>query len=313
MTACPDHNATIPDDGSWRRLYPFASHYLPVGPHRMHYVDERPAAGTDADEVLLMVHGNPTWSFHWRALIKALRGRYRVVAPDHLGCGLSDQPAAHPARLADHIHNLGLLVDGLDLRRVTLIAHDWGGAIGLGAALADLNRFVRFVLLNTGAYPPWFVPRRIRLGRTPVLGRVAIQGLNLFLRAALRMAVVDRRALTADIRAGYLAPYDSWRHRQAIYDFVEDIPLRPAHPTYQTLAEIESGLRRLAGRPCLLVWGMADWCFTPACLDRFRDLLPHAEVQRIEAAGHWVVEDAGPAVLTRLETFLAANPVAPDA
>jgi cis-3-alkyl-4-acyloxetan-2-one decarboxylase len=293
----------VPD---WRAAYPFAGQYLRVAGRAMHYVDESPDKSSGvADGVLLMVHGNPTWSFHWRELIKAWQGQFRVIAPDHLGCGISDLPEGHPVRLADRIAHLIQLIETLDLRHITLVAHDWGGAIGLGAALATADRFERIVLFNTGAFPPWFIPWRIRLARLPLLGRLAVQGPNLFLRAALQLALANPRVLTPESRAGYLAPYNSWHRRQAIYDFVVDIPRSPRHPTYATLAEIEAGLARLSDRPLLLVWGMRDWCFTPACLDRFRELLPHAEVHPIETAGHWVVEDARAEVIDRVGTFLS--------
>ena len=304
-----DEPAATSDTREWRSLYPFASHYLSIGGHRVHYLDEGPASG-DVAETLLMVHGNPTWSFHWRELIGAWRDRYRLVAPDHLGCGLSDKPRHGPYRLADHVDNLVQLVEKLDLHNVTLVAHDWGGAIGLGTALALPKRFARFVLLNTGAFPPWFIPWRIRVCRTPLLGRLAVQGLNLFVRAALRMTMVHRDRLTPAVRAGYLAPYDSWGHRLAIYNFVQDIPLSPGHPTHATLANIEAGLPELADRPFQLIWGMQDWCFTPACLEKFVELLPEAEVHRLDDAAHWVVEDAPATVIDLVEKFLQASPIA---
>ena len=139
-----------------------------------------------------MVHGNPTWSFYWRRLIRAFCDRFRAVVPDHLGCGLSDKPQQYPYCLQTHIDNLVSLIDQLDLQQVTLLGHDWGGPIGLGAALTRPERFWRFVLFNTGAFPPPYIPWRIRICRMPLLGCMAVHGLNLFSRAALRMAVADR-------------------------------------------------------------------------------------------------------------------------
>src|SRR5690242_15632204 len=137
---------------------------------RLHYIAQR---DKQAARTLLFVHGNPTWSFHWRRLIERLQGQYRCVAPDHLGCGLSDlQP--HPLRLADHIANVRRLVEALDLKRITLVAQDWGGAIGLGTLLEERARFERIVLFNTGAFRPWFIPFRIRVCRWPVVGRLAV-------------------------------------------------------------------------------------------------------------------------------------------
>lgn len=270
----------------------------------MHYVDED-ARGNNG-QTLLFVHGNPTWSFHWRRLIAANQNNFRCVAPDHLGCGLSDlQP--RPLRLADHIDNLVRLVESLDLRRITLVAQDWGGAIGLGAALRLSDRFERIVLFNTGAFRPWFIPWRIRVCRTPILGRLAVQGANAFSLAALRMTLNRTARLDPAVAAGYLAPYDSWTRRAAVYQFVKDIPLSATHPTWHTLGKIEDRLGDLAYLPQLLIWGMRDWCFTPECLDRFTAVWPHAEVHRLSDVGHWVVEDAPEYAERLLNDFLGTK------
>ncbi len=272
----------------WRALYPFASHWLLIEQRRLHYVDEGPK---DAAHTLLFVHGNPTWSFHWRRLIERFRGEYRCVALDHFGCGLSElQP--RPLRLADHIENVRRLMGALDLRNMTLVAQDWGGAIGLGALLAERERFERIVLFNTGAFRPWFIPWRIRVCRTPIVGRLALQGANAFSRAALRMTLSRKPRLAPEVEAGYLYPYNSWARRAAVYQFVQDIPSSPSHSTWQTLEEIERALTQLAELPKLLVWGERDWCFTTECLDRFLQDWPSAEVVRLPDVGHWVVEDA---------------------
>jgi pimeloyl-ACP methyl ester carboxylesterase len=271
-----------------RALCPFKSHWLDLDGSRLHYLDEGPAA---AERTLLFVHGNPTWSFHWRRLIARFRGENRCVAMDHLGCGLSDRQP-RPLRLADHIANVCRLVESLDLRRITLVAQDWGGAIGLGALLAERERFEQIVLFNTGAFRPWFIPRRIRVCRMPVVGKLAVQGGNAFSRAALTMTLARRRRLDPAVAAGYLAPYDSWLRRAAVYQFVKDIPLSANHPTWQTLGAIEDQLPKLADMPSLLVWGERDWCFTTECLDRFAAAWPQAEVRRLPDVGHWVLEDA---------------------
>jgi pimeloyl-ACP methyl ester carboxylesterase len=285
----------------WRALYPFEPHWFDVAGARIHYIDE--SDGDASQRVLLFVHGNPTWSFHWRRLILAQRNGFRCVAPDHLGCGLSGlQP--RPLRLADHIDNLVALVESLDLHRVTLVAQDWGGAIGLGALLRLRPRFERIVLFNTGAFRPWFIPWRIRVCRTPLLGPLALQGANAFSRAALKMTLARKRQLEPAVAAGYLAPYNTWQRRAAVKQFVDDIPLSPRHPTWATLGGIEDRLRDLADMPALLAWGMRDWCFTPECLDRFVAAWPQAETHRLDDVGHWVVEDAPEDAVTLLENFL---------
>jgi haloalkane dehalogenase len=293
---------TLDDRAPWRAHYPFASQTLEIAGRRMHYLDE------GEGPVLLLSHGNPTWSFHWRKVILALRDRYRLIAPDHLGCGLSDR--GETFCLAEHIEHLRQLVEMLDLKDITLLAQDWGGAIGLGAALKHSDRFGRFVLFNTGAFRPWFIPWRIRVCRFPLLGRLAVQGGNLFARAALRMTMAAPDRLSADERAGCLAPYDSWSSRAAIYRFVEDIPTGPRHRTWRTLGDIEDRLPEFADRPVQLIWGMQDWCFTPECLDKFIELWPNANVERLPAAGHWVIEDQPEHVIAVVEEFLQSHPLA---
>jgi haloalkane dehalogenase len=304
----------------WRQLYPFESHWHEPGSGygRMHYLDEGPLHSSNGKnpETLLFVHGNPTWSFHWRRLIAGLRPRFRCIAPDHLGCGLSDKPQRF-FKLDDHIENLSHLIETLQLERLTLIAQDWGGAIGLGALLRMRDRLERIVLFNTGAFPPRYIPWRIRACRMPVLGRITVQGANAFSRAALRMTLARRSRLAPDVEAGYLAPYNCWANRCAVYGFVKDIPNTreplfsdliidslPEASTWGRLAVIEQGLRSLADRPSCLIWGMRDWCFRPDCLERFIEAWPQAEVHRLADVGHWVVEDAPEESLALVEQFL---------
>jgi haloalkane dehalogenase len=295
------------DIPAWRALYPFASHWHGTPGGRLHYLEESPL--TDSQGTLLFVHGNPTWSFHWRRLIAALRSQYRCVAPDHLGCGLSDKPSSY-LTLEHHIENLCSLVDLLDLRDVTLIAQDWGGAIGLGAMLQMPERLQRIILFNTGAHPPRHIPWRIRACRIPILGQLAVRGANAFSLAALRMTLARIPRLEPAVATGCLAPYDSWAHRRAVYGFVRDIPGSPRHPTWQALANIERQLPSLADRPALLVWGLRDWCFRPDCLARFIEAWPHAEFHRLSDVGHWVVEDAADEVLSYIQRFLSTTDLA---
>ena len=165
----------------------------------------------------------------------------------------------------------------------------------------------RVFLFNTGAFPPWYIPKRIGICKTPLVGRFALQGLNLFSRAALRMTISETKRLDSDIRAGYLAPYNSWRNRRAVYEFVADIPRSSRHPTWNTLQEIDSRLPELSQLPIRLVWGMQDWCFTLECLDRFLEHWPAAESIRLPNVGHWVVEDAPEESLDQLRDFLGAD------
>jgi len=279
-------------------LYPFASHFVNLDGHRMHYLDEGDGS------VVLMLHGNPSWSFYYRDLIKGLRDRYRVVVPDHVGCGLSDKPQDYSYRLATHISNVERLVDHLQLGDVTLAVHDWGGASGFGLAVRRYDLFRRFVVFNTAAFPGGRMPWRIGVCRIPVLGALAVRGLNGFAGGATFMACANRERMTPAVKRGYLLPYDSYVHRVAVHRFVQDIPTRPWHASYDTLADIGAGLSALRDRPMTIFWGMKDFCFTPKFLDEWIARFPEAEVHRFADAGHYVVEDAHERILPALNTFL---------
>ncbi len=289
----------------WQDVYQFPTQRFAVAgehvaPAEMSAVVTRanPAAASD----VLMVHGNPTWSYYYHPLIERLQSQFRCIAPDHVGCGLSEKPIDYAYTLDQHIANLVQLIDQVDLQRAVLVAHDWGGAIGLGALLARPHRFRGIVLLNTAAFPPPFFPWRIRACRIPFIGRWAVQRLNLFARAAINMATELPAGLPKIDQAGLLAPYDSWEHRTAIYRFVADIPTHPSQPTWQTLARIERELKSLTN-PKRLIWGMKDWCFRPECLDRFLEIWPDAQATRIANAGHYVMLDAREQVSTEIQHF----------
>ncbi len=282
---------------SWHDEYPFKSHYLEADGYRYHFLDEG-----EGDPVL-MVHGNPTWSFYWRRLVLALSPRQRAIAVDHLGCGLSDKPLDYPYRLEDHVANLAGLVQTLDLQNITLVVHDWGGPIGLSAALQLQERIGRLVILNTGAFPPPSIPLRIRCCRIPLLGNFMVRRLNLFARLALKMAT-HRKQLSKPARDGLLSPYDSYANRIAIARFIEQIPSSPGHPNWQLLCSLEKQLQGLSNIPTHIIWGMKDWCFTPHCLDRLMEIFPHADVTRLEDVGHYVMEENPDRVIQLVSEFL---------
>jgi haloalkane dehalogenase len=286
------------DRRGFENEYPFVSKWFQTAGGIQHYIDE------GSGPPLLMVHGNPTWSFAWRRLVTALRDRFRVIAIDHLGCGFSQKPADRSLyTLQHHINRLSHLVQLLDLQHITLFGHDWGGAIGMGCAASLPARFDRFVLMNTGAFRSQAIPLRIAVCRIPLAGELGVRGLNLFSRAALSMAVV--RPLSSAARAGYLAPYNSWANRIAVHEFVQDIPLSPRHRSYAALSAVEQGLEQFKNHPLQLIWGLQDWCFTPSeFLEGFRARFPQADVLRLPDAGHYVFEDAPNELLVQVQRFL---------
>jgi haloalkane dehalogenase len=285
------------------RLYPFAPRsFRTPGGARMSYLDEGPRS----DEAVLMLHGNPTWSFYFRELVRDLSPRLRCVVPDHIGMGLSDKPPGYDYRLAARIADVAALVTSLGLKRVHLVVHDWGGAIGCGWATEHVETTGRIVLLNTAAFPSARVPARIRLCRAPVFGELLVRGLNGFAGPAAWLAMHARR-LTPDERRGYLFPYDSWAHRIGVHRFVRDIPLESDHPSRARLEAIARGLPLLGPRPKLIVWGGRDFCFDRHFLARWRELYPHADVDLLPEAGHYVLEDGGGDARRRIGRFLQSS------
>jgi len=264
----------------------------------MHFLDEGPPEAP----VLLCLHGNPTWSFYWRAIIKAFSPRFRVIVPDHIGCGLSDKPQAWPYRLEGHIENLTRLVEHLDLNEVNLLLHDWGGAIGMGLATQQPKRFRAFLLSNTAAFLSKRIPASIASVKLPLFGALSVRGLNAFARAATFRAV--SKPLSPVAKAGLLWPYHSWRSRIATLRFVEDIPLSPKHPSHDTLAKIDAGLVKLREKRMIFCWGEDDFCFTLHFLEEWRRRFPQAEVHSWPGVGHYVMEDAPQKMIEATESLL---------
>jgi len=288
---------------SWRSQYPFASHFLTRGSHHYHYLDE----GDPAAPPLLMLHGNPTWSFYYRHLIPGLSKTHRVIVPDHIGCGLSDKPQNYAYTLENHIRNLEALIEHLGLQKPSIVMHDWGGIIGMGYATRHPENISRLIVLNTGAFhvKPRAIPLSIHFCRLPVIGQLAVQGLNAFAGLATFFAVTRRDRMTKTVRSGYLAPYNSWQNRIAVHRFIRDIPFSPSHVSYPVLDRIDTGLERLKDHPMLIVWGGKDFVFNVKnFLSVWKQRFPQADVCLLEDAGHYVVEDAHERMLPRMLEFL---------
>ncbi len=288
-------------------LFPFTPHYLDIDGQRMHYVDE------GEGEVVLMLHGNPSWSFLYRDLIRELKPDHRAVAPDHIGCGRSDKPddGAYEYTLASRVADLSRLVEELDLRNITLVVHDWGGMIGMAWATEHADRVARLVVLNTAAFPlppGKRFPAALALARVPGLGALLVMGANAFSRGAVRRCVT-RRPMSDEVAAGYLEPYDSWAHRIAIHRFVQDIPLRPGDRAYEILQRTADELDRLVDIPLLICWGEMDFVFDGYFLDEWKRRFPAADVHRFPDCGHYVLEDAGEAIVPLVRRFLEAHPL----
>lgn len=287
----------------FKDIYPFKTNFLKLDSLNYHYLDE------GEGDPLLMLHGNPTWSFYYRSLIRGLKHQNRCVVPDHMGCGLSDKPQDYPYTLETHIQNVEALVDHLKLDNITLVVHDWGGAIGMGFATRHPEKIKRLIIFNTAAFISNRIPWSINICRNSVIGPIAIQGLNAFSRVALIRASKVPGRMVGKVREGYLAPYQTPEDRIGQLRFVQDIPMTPDVASYPVVQKIESGLAQFKNHPALIIWGLKDFCFTEHYLERWKMIFPDAEVQALKKAGHYVVEDAYEEILPNVIRFLKKYPI----
>ena len=295
--------------------YPFVPNRLQVRPGiAMSFLDEGPRDGeVAAPEVVVMLHGNPSWSFYWRHLVSALSDKYRCIVPDHVGMGLSDKPddAQYEYTLQSRIDDLDALLQHLGIDGpVTLALHDWGGAIGFGWALRDPARVKRLVVTNTAAFPLPMAkrfPKRIAMGRDSRLGGWLIRRFNLFARGAARLGT--ERRLPADVRAAYAGVYDGWDDAISTLRFMQDIPLGEGDCAWPLLKAMEAALPGYADRPAFIGWGLKDFVFDRHFLDGFRAALPNAEVHAFADANHYVLEDKHEVLVPAIRAFLDRHPL----
>ena len=268
---------------------------------KMNYIDE------GRGDPIVCVHGNPTWSFHFRNLIQGLSTMNRVIAVDHVGCGYSDKPSAenYGYRLQDRILDLEGLLDHLGIENnATLVAHDWGGAIGFGVAGRKPERFRNLVAINTAAFPlqegmsfpPILKPAK------GMMGEFLIRKWNAFVLGTLSIGVKTRKLSRAE-KAGYKAPYHDYQSRLAVHRFVEDIPLKVGDPSWQSMVEVENGLQKLRDLPLLLLWGAKDPVFNTDFLNHWRKLWPSAEVHLWDKAGHLLLDEVPEEILPLIRKF----------
>ncbi|AWV06030.1 alpha/beta fold hydrolase [Marilutibacter maris] len=295
--------------------YPFTPKRFDVRPGiAMSYLDEGPRDG----EVIVMLHGNPSWSYYWRRLVSDLAApaagkAYRCIVPDHVGMGLSDRPGddAYTYTLQSRIDDLEALLAHLGVDGpVTLAVHDWGGMIGFGWALKQRQRVRRLVILNTAAFPlpaakpmPW----QLSLGRDSRIGGFMIRAFNLFARGATRIGV--SRRMPPGVRRAFEAPYNGWRNAISTLRFMQDIPLGEGDRAWSLLVESARVLHEYNDRPVFIGWGLRDFVFDRHFLDGFVAALPDAEVHAFEDANHYVLQDKAEVLVPAIRAFLERNPL----
>jgi cis-3-alkyl-4-acyloxetan-2-one decarboxylase len=295
--------------------YPFTPKKFEVRPGlSMSYLDEGPREG----EVVVMLHGNPSWSYYWRNLVSGLSDpslakRYRCIVPDHIGMGYSDKPGDrdYDYTLQSRIDDVAALLKHLGIGGpVTLAVHDWGGMIGFGWALTHAAQIKRLVITNTAAFPlptakkmPW----QLSLGRDSKAGAFIIRAFNAFSSGASYQGVETK--MPADVRRAYVSPYNNWANRIGTLRFMQDIPLHPGDKAWALVEAAGQRLPQFADRPAFIGWGLKDFVFDKHFLAGFTKALPNAQVTAFEDAGHYVLEDKQAELVPAIRKFLDSNPL----
>ncbi|MGO9597195.1 MAG: alpha/beta fold hydrolase [Isosphaeraceae bacterium] len=296
---------SIPELDAFRAAHPGRD--MDCGGLRLHYLDE------GSGRPVVMIHGNPTWSFFFRRLVDELRASHRTIVPDQIGCGFSDKPddARYDYTLERRVADMEALLDRLSVDRdISLVLHDWGGMTGMTYAARHPERIARLVILNTAAF---HMPRSKRLpgalwiSRNTAAGAWMVRGANAFARGTAWIGCTKTR-MPRSLREAYVAPYDSWANRIAILRFVQDIPLRPGDRSYDLVSWVQDRLGLFSAVPMFIGWGMKDFVFDHHFLDEWTRRFPHAEVHRFDRAGHYILEDEAEQLVPMIARFLDDRP-----
>lgn len=288
------------------KLFPFKRNFINRNGHQYHYVNEGQGSP------VVMVHGNPSWSFYYRNLVNELSQNHQCIVPDHIGCGLSDKPGDedYDYTLAKRIDDLAALLDHLEVKEnITLVVHDWGGMIGMGYAARYPERIKRLVILNTGAFhlpKAKKLPPALWLGRNTFMGTLLVRGFNAFSSVASYIGV-KRKPMPKEIRQAYVAPFNSWKNRISTLRFIQDIPLKPGDRNYQLVSDISDSLAQFNKLPMLICWGLKDFVFDKHFLAKWQQRFPDAKVHAFDDCGHYILEDASDEVVPLINNFLKAS------
>jgi haloalkane dehalogenase len=283
-------------DGAFENLpdYPFAPSYLDQDGLRMHYVDE------GRGRPVLLLHGEPTWSFLYRKVIPPLARVARVVAPDYFGFGRSDKPVERDWYTYDrHYASIERLVEKLDLRELTVVVHDWGGPIGLRLAVEHPERVARLVVTNTGIFA----------GRPPseewLRFRDFVRRVGTEFRPGQLVRITCVTELSDEVVAGYDAPHPAPESKTGLVMFPELVPTESDHPSAAAMLAVREALRSW-DRPALVVFSDSDPIFSPRVGERFAELIPGAEpAETLAGAGHFLQEDKGEELGERIASWLS--------
>lgn len=283
----------VMDEELLQKEFPFKRNFMRVDNWHLHYVDE------GEGEVVMLFHACPLWSFSYRKLIKTLSGKYRVIAPDLLGFGLSDKPEDFDYMLNSYIFLLEEFIQNLSLSRLNIVGHGWGGTIAMGYAVQHPNMISSLVIMNSIAFSQYKIPWKLAICRLPFIGPL--------LTVYCKILETGNKNLTPEIKKIYDIPTESPEGKYPLLRFVESIPSVPEAETVQAILAIEAGLWMFRTKPVRIIWAMKDWLYNKNALRLWHKNIPNAEIHTIAHAGRYIQEDAPEELETLIGEFLDKN------
>lgn len=277
--------------------YPFESHYFELPTGKMHYVDE----GTN--DPIVMVHGNPGWSFEFRKTVKELSGTHRCIAPDHIGFGLSNKPFDWDYLPKSHAKNFELFMDSLNLKDITLVVSDWGGPIGLSYAINHPEKIKKLILLNTWMWSvekdPYY--RKFSKIMGGAFGRFMIKNFNTFGKKVVKKAMGDKKP-ARHIHEHYFKHLATKKDRKGCYIFPKEII-----GSSKWLDSLWQQREKINAIPTTLIWGMKDIAFREKELNHWIENWHNPKVLKLKEAGHFPQEEAPEVVIGELKNMPATS------
>ncbi len=265
-----------------KKEYPFDSHYFKTPVGKMHYVDE------GEGDPIVMVHGNPAWSFMYRGLIKEFSKTHRCISCDHIGFGLSDKPLDWSYLPKDHAKNFDMFMESLDLKNITLVVVDWGGPIGMSYAVNHPKRIKNLVVNNTWFWSVkgnWYYEMFSGVVGGP-FGKFMIKKRNMFVRDVMPAAYGDKRKLTPEVMKHYFKPMEKVEERIGCWMFPREVV-----GSHQWLGSQWKKIKKIKKKNVLIAWGMKDIAFKQKEMNTWKAVFPQARVVTYKDAGHFVAEE----------------------
>ena len=278
-------------------LYPFENNYIKLKAGNMHYVDK----GTG--ETILFIHGTPTWSFLYRDYIDSLSKNYRCIAIDHIGFGLSDKPESFDGTPQSHSKNLSEFIEKLNLNKITIVTHDFGGPIGLGAAIENSNKIKRIVVLNTWLWETKSNPNAQKVNKllNSGIGRFLYLKMNFSPKVLFKKGIYDKKKLPKSIHKQYIYPFPNKNSRKSLLKIGKS--LVGASDWYQ---EQWNQLNKLESKPWLILWGTKDEFITLDYLRKWQKRLPNSKVIEYDC-GHFLQEEKPTETIKEINNFMVMN------